>query len=62
MYKPQKARLSRGASLSSLPNIRIGDLSDCYLRLVEAACLDDSPMTWVEEIHYTIENGAHNWG
>lgn len=39
-----------GAGPSSMPNIRIGDLSDRYLRLVDAACLGDNPMTWVEEV------------
>ena len=51
----RKLDCQTGAGLNSMPNVRIDDFSDCYLRFVEAAYLGDSPMIWVEEGRYLIE-------
>ncbi len=38
-----------GDGLNPMPNVPINDLSDCYLRPVEATCQGDSQATWGEE-------------
>ena len=45
-----------------MPNVHIDELSDCYLRLVEAACPGGSRVTWGEEGYYLIENAEHTCG
>ncbi|KAI9709611.1 MAG: hypothetical protein M1812_007659 [Candelaria pacifica] len=44
------------------PNVHVYDLSDCYLKLVEAAVKGDENVTWNKEGYYFTENGEHVWG
>ncbi|KAL8792484.1 MAG: hypothetical protein Q9195_004940 [Heterodermia aff. obscurata] len=47
---------SEGAS------IHVHDLSDCFLKLVEAAASGGGNATWDEEGYYFTENDEHAWG
>ena len=42
--------------------MHISDLSDCYLKLVEAAVQGGGKATWGKEGYYFTENGEHAWG
>jgi len=43
-------------------NVHVHDLSDCYLKLVEAAVDGGGKATWGKEGYYFTENGEHPWG
>ena len=43
-------------------NVHVHDLSDCYLKLVEAAVAGGGKATWGAEGYYFTENGTHVWG
>lgn len=43
-------------------NVHVNDLSDCYLKLVEAAVTGGGTATWGAEGYYLTENGTHVWG
>ena len=51
-----------GAGENSGPNVYIHDLSDCYVKLVEAAVEGSGKATWGKEGYYLVENGEHIWG
>ena len=44
------------------PNVYVHDLSDCYVKLVEAAVEGGGKATWGKEGYYFVENGEHIWG
>lgn len=44
------------------PNVSVHDLSDCYVKLVEAAVEGGGKATWGNEGYYFAENGEHIWG
>ena len=43
-------------------NVHVNDLSDCYLKLIEAAVSGGGKATWGKEGYYLTENGTHVWG
>jgi len=43
-------------------SVHVHDLSDCYLKLVEAAINGGKPATWGAEGYYFTENGDIVWG
>lgn len=43
-------------------NVHVHDLSDLYVRLVEAAVDNGGKATWGQEGYYFAENGEHVWG
>ena len=44
-------------------NVHVGDLSDVYLLLAEAAVAGkDTPGLWGGDVYYLTENGEHIWG
>ncbi|PYH41244.1 NAD(P)-binding protein [Aspergillus saccharolyticus JOP 1030-1] len=54
-----------GAGKSIWNNIHVHDLSDLYVRLVEAAVegrRKDDPELWGARAYYLTENGEHVWG
>lgn len=51
-----------GEGLTLWTNIHVHDLSDCYLKLVEAAVSGGGKATWDKEGYYFTENGQHVWG
>lgn len=44
------------------PHVCVQDLSDCYLKLVEAAVEGGGKATWGQEGYYFAENGELVWG
>ena len=44
------------------PHVCVHDLSDCYVRLVEAAVEGGGKATWGKEGYYFVENGELVWG
>lgn len=44
------------------PHVCIHDLSDCYVKLVEAAVEGGGNATWGKEGYYFAENGELRWG
>ena len=42
--------------------MHVEDLSDCYLKLVEAAVAGGGTASWGAEGYYLTENGTHVWG
>ena len=44
------------------PHVCVQDLSDCYLKLVEAAVEGGGKATWGKEGYYFAENGELVWG
>ena len=42
-------------------NVHVIDLSDCFLKLVEAAAVGGGTATWGKEGYYFTENGEHVW-
>lgn len=44
------------------PNVCVHDLSDCYVKLIEAAVEGGGKATWGKEGYYFAENGEHIWG
>ena len=54
--------LQVGAGENLGPNVHIHDLSDCYVKLVEAAVAGGGKATWGKEGYYFTENGEHIWG
>ena len=44
------------------PHVCIHDLSDCYVKLVEAAVEGGGKATWGREGYYFVENGELVWG
>ena len=61
MLKEKKA-FQVGEGLAVWANIHVHDLSDCFLRLVEAAASGGGNATWDKEGYYFTENGEHAWG
>ena len=51
-----------GAGKAFWNNIHVHDLSDVYLRLVDAAAAGGGNATWGPEGYYLTENGEHVWG
>ena len=51
-----------GAGKTFWNNVHVHDLSDVYLRLVDAAAADGGDATWGAEGYYLTENGEHVWG
>ena len=43
-------------------NVHVNDLSDCYVKLIEAAVAGGGKATWGTEGYYFTENGTHVWG
>lgn len=58
----QKKGLQVGNGENIGPNVHIHDLSDCYVKLVEAAVEKGGKATWGKEGYYFTENGEHIWG
>ena len=58
----QKKGLQIGNGENIGPNVHIHDLSDCYIKLVEAAVEGGAKATWGKEGYYFAENGEHIWG
>ena len=58
----KKKGLRVGAGENIGPNVHINDLSDCYVKLVEAAVEGGGNATWGKEGYYFVENGEHVWG
>ena len=54
--------LQVGEGLNVWTNIHVEDLSNCYLKLVEAAASGGGNATWDLEGYYFTENGEHAWG
>ena len=44
------------------PHVYIHELSDCYVKLVEAAVEGGGRATWGKEGYYFVENGEFIWG
>lgn len=42
--------------------MHVNDLSDCYVKLLEAAAAGGGKATWGTEGYYLTENGTHAWG
>lgn len=58
----EKKGLQVGDGENLGPNVYIHDLSDCYVKLVEAAVEGGGQATWGKEGYYFAENGEHIWG
>lgn len=58
----EKKGLQVGNGENIGPNVHIHDLSDCYVKLVEAAVEGGGEATWGLEGYYFTENGEHIWG
>ncbi len=58
----QKKGLQVGDGANLGPNVYVHDLSDCYVKLVEAAVEGGGKATWGNEGYYFVENGEHTWG
>ena len=58
----QKKGLQVGNGENIGPNVHIHDLSDCYVKIVEAAVEGGGKATWGKEGYYFTENGEHIWG
>ena len=58
----EKKGLQVGNGENIGPNVHVHDLSDCYVKLVEAAIEGDGRAIWGEEGYYFTENGEHIWG
>lgn len=58
----EKKGLQVGNGENIGPNVHVHDLSDCYVKLVEAAVEGGGKATWGEEGYYFAENGEHIWG
>lgn len=57
-----KKGIQVGAGENLGPNVCVHDLSDCYIKLVEAAVEGGEKATWGNEGYYFVENGEHIWG
>ena len=51
-----------GAGKNFGPHVFIHELSDCYVKLVEAAVEGGGRATWGKEGYYFVENGEFIWG
>ena len=51
-----------GAGENFGPHVHIHELSDCYVKLVEAAVKGGGRATWGKEGYYFVENGELIWG
>ena len=51
-----------GAGENFGPHVYIHELSDCYVKLVEAAVEGGGKATWGKEGYYFVENGEFIWG
>lgn len=58
----RKGGFQVGAGKNAMPNVHVYDLSDCYMRIVEAAVQGGDKVTWGTEGYYFTENGEHVWG
>lgn len=58
----EKKGLQVGDGENLGPNVYLHDLSDCYVKLVEAAVEGGGQATWGKEGYYFAENGEHIWG
>lgn len=57
----KKQGIQVGEGKSYFPSVHVYDLSDCYLKLVEAAVEGGTKATWGNEGYYFTENGEHSW-
>ena len=57
-----KRGIQIGEGENIMPHVCIYDLSDCYVKLVEAAVEGGGRATWGEEGYYFTENGELVWG
>ncbi len=51
-----------GDGLNTWTSIHVHDLSDCYLKLTEAALQGGGKATWDQDGYYFTENGEFLWG
>ena len=58
----KKHGIQVGAGKAYWTNVHVHDLSDVYLKLVEAAVAGGGGATWGKEGYYFAENGEHVWG
>lgn len=58
----EKRGFQIGAGKTFWNHVHVNDLSDCYLKLVEAAVAGGGTATWGAEGYYLVENGTHVWG
>jgi len=57
-----KVGIQVGEGKSYWNNVHVNDLSDCYLKLIEAAVDGGGKATWGKDGYYFTENGEHAWG
>jgi len=58
----KKSGLMIGSGYTYWTNVHVYDMSNVYLRLVEAAAKGGGKATWGKEGYYFTENGEHVWG
>ena len=58
----KKHGIQVGSGKTYWTNVHVYDLSDCYLKLVEAAVAGVGNAVWGAEGYYFTENGEHQWG
>ena len=58
----KKHGIQVGAGQARWTNVHVFDLSDCYMKLVEAAAQGGGKATWGADGYYFTENGEHVWG
>ena len=58
----KKVGIQVGDGKTRWNNVHVHDLSDCYLKLIEAAVDDGGKATWGKDGYYFTENGEHIWG
>ena len=58
----KKVGIQVGKGKAYWSNVHVHDLSDCYLKLVEAAVDGGGKATWGKDGYYFTENGQHVWG
>ena len=58
----KKVGMQVGEGKAYWNNVHVHDLSDCYLKLIEAANEGGGKATWGKDGYYFAENGEHAWG
>ena len=58
----QKQAFQVGQGKAQWTNIHVYDLSDLYLKLIEAAVSGGGKATWGKDGYYFAEHGTHKWG
>lgn len=58
----RKEGVQVGVGKARWANVHVHDMSDCFLKLVEAAVEGGGRATWGQEGYYFTENGEHFWG